>query len=581
MNGGAAGVYVLGMHRSGTSATTRAVNLLGVSVGEESELKAASDNNPTGFWEIPRLTAFNNRLLFELGGSSLGPPELEPGWERLPGLDDKRQRAASLFERIHPGPSWVWKDPRNCVTFPFWNGVLPVRPVVLLVHRDPLAIARSLERRQGLSEPMSLAVWERYLRTALSDIRGLPVLVTRYADLVADPSSWTRGVEEFLDGHGVARDRPDPGALQRFVEESGAEGETPPSDGPGPSASQRELVAAIESAAGPHQRFPALDLPPETAWTAPLLSERRRADLLRSQMQERIGAMRKRLREARADKRAAEARLEASEGGTRRGRRRRRRREGAGGGRLPNFIIVGAQKGGTSSLYRWLGEAASIEVPSKKELHFFDDNFHRGADWYRSFFGGRDGPSDGAITGEASPYYLFHPLVPRRVKETLPQVKLIAVLRDPVQRAVSHYYHELGNGVESLPLEAALDREPERLAGEAERMVAEPGYVSFNHRHFSYQARGVYADQLRAWREHFPPDQMLVVQSERLFDDTHAEMARVLDFLGVAPEPPTSLPPWNQRSYPAIPPAIEARLADRFAPDNQRLYELIGEDFGW
>jgi hypothetical protein len=424
---------------------------------------------------------------------------------------------------------------------------------------------------------MALAVWERYLRTALSDVQGLPVLVTRYADLVAEPASWAEDVASFLDRHGVERERPDHEALERFVADSGADPEAPPAGDPGPSNAQRELAATIESLAGRHERFPAVELPPETPSTAPLLAERRRADLLRSQMQERIGAMRKRLREARADKRAAEARLEEAEGGVRRGRRKRSRSEG----RLPDFLIVGAQKSGTSSLYRWLGEAASIEVPSKKELHYFDDNFHRGIGWYRACFGGRAGPSDGAMTGEASPYYLFHPLVPRRVRETLPEVKLIAVLRDPVERAVSHYYHELGNGVESLPLEAALDREPERLDGEAERMVAEPGYVSFNHRHFSYQARGVYADQLRAWREEFPPEQMLVIKSERLFEDTRAEVARVLDFLGVEPEPPASLPPWNQRSYPAIPPAVATRLAERFAPDNQRLYELIGEDFGW
>jgi hypothetical protein len=581
---GAAGVYVLGMHRSGTSATTRAVNLLGVPVGDESALKEASGNNPSGFWEVPRLTNLNNRLLFELGGSSLGPPELEPGWERRPALERRRRRAAKLFANVHTGPSWVWKDPRNCITLPFWLEALPARPVVLLVHRDPLAIARSLETRQGLSRAMSLAVWERYLREALTHVRDLPVLVTRYADLVERPTAWGEATGAFLDGHEVKRERPtDVEELERFVEHGGRDGSAAPAPGDEMSPAQHELIELLESLTGAHERFAAVDLPAETGSTEPLLAERRRADLLRVQMQERIGAMRKRLKEARADKRSAEQELDAVEGGAGRGQRPRSRsgEASSNGGRLPDFIIVGAQKSGTSSLYRWLGEAASIEVPSKKELHFFDTNFRRGADWYRSFFAGRDGPSAGALTGEATPYYLFHPLAPARVRETVPEVRLIAVLRNPVERAVSHYYHELGNGVESLPLEAALDQEPDRLAGEAERMVAEPGYESFNHRHFSYQARGVYVDQLEDWRKHFPADQLLVVKSERLFEDTAAEMGRVMEFLGVEPEPPEHLPAWNQRAYPSVPPEVERRLAERFAADNERLYRLIGEDFGW
>lgn len=576
MTGGAAtGVYVLGMHRSGTSATTRAINLLGVSVGAESELKDASENNPTGFWEVPRLTTFNNRLLFELGGSSLGPPELEPGWERREGLERRRARAAALFAKVHAGPSWVWKDPRNCVTFPFWVESLSARPVVVLVHRDPFEIARSLAVRQGLSQAMSLAVWERYMREALAHVQGLPVLATAYSELVERPAAWAEGTTAFLDAQGVER-RPgsDQEALERFVEGGG--GSSAAADGADASPAQRELMATIESLAGAHDRFPSVELPAETASTEALLAERRRADLQRVQMQERIGSMRKRLREARADKREAESRLEALEGGG--GERRGADRAG---GRLPDFLIIGAQKSGTSSLYRWLGEAASIEVPSKKELHFFDLNYSEGLDWYRDCFAGRDGPSPGSVTGEASPYYIFHPLVPRRVRETIPDVRLIAVLRDPAQRAVSHYYHEVGNGVENLPLEAALDQEPERLAGEVERMLADPGYESYNHRHFSYQARGVYADQLESWLEEFPAEQLLVVKSERLFEDPAAELGRVQAFLEVPAEPPGDPPPWNQRSYPSVAPQTERRLAERFAPENERLYELIGEDLGW
>ena len=150
-----------------------------------------------------------------------------------------------------------------------------------------------------------------------------------------------------------------------------------------------------------------------------------------------------------------------------------------------------------------------------------------------------------------------------------------------MHRAVSHYYHELGNGFEELPLPAALDQEEERLAGEAERIVAEPGYSSFNHRHFSYQARGAYADQLEHWRAIFPSDQLFVVNSDRLFERPVREVQRVYEFLGVPGSPQRDLGAYNQRDYPAIPTAVEDRLAGHFAGRNARLYELVGEDFGW
>jgi hypothetical protein len=160
-------------------------------------------------------------------------------------------------------------------------------------------------------------------------------------------------------------------------------------------------------------------------------------------------------------------------------------------------------------------------------------------------------------------------------------VRLLALLRNPVHRAVSHYYHELGNGFEELPLPVALDRERERLEGEAERIAADPGYEGFNHRHFSYQARGVYADQLAVWRSLFPDDQLLVINSDQLFEDPYPVMERVYDFLDLPGRPARDLGAYNQRDYPSMSDEIEARLTAHFAGHNARLYEFTGEDFGW
>lgn len=243
----------------------------------------------------------------------------------------------------------------------------------------------------------------------------------------------------------------------------------------------------------------------------------------------------------------------------------------------PHFLIIGAQRCGTHSLRRWLGESSEVELPRAKEIHFFDLKFERGLDWYRSRFPARRD----AITGEASPYYVFHPLAPRRVSELLPGVRLILLLRDPVDRAVSHYHHSVAKGLEPLELHEALDREPERLAGEVERIATEPAYKSASHRNFSYQARGLYADQLEVWHSFFPTEQLLVVNSERLFARPGDEMRRVCRFLGITAIEVDDARAHGRRDYAPTPPEVEERLRDRFAAPNDRLYQLIGEDYGW
>jgi hypothetical protein len=145
----------------------------------------------------------------------------------------------------------------------------------------------------------------------------------------------------------------------------------------------------------------------------------------------------------------------------------------------------------------------------------------------------------GLRSGEASPYYLFHPHVPGRVAEHLPGVKLIALLRDPVQRAYSHYQHEVAGGFETLSFEEAIEAEPARLAGETERLLAEPLYNSFAHQHHSYVARGHYAEQLDRWRPLFGDGQLLMLSSERFFADPGRTFGRVLDSWSCRPSPPT------------------------------------------
>ncbi len=176
---------------------------------------------------------------------------------------------------------------------------------------------------------------------------------------------------------------------------------------------------------------------------------------------------------------------------------------------LPDMIIIGAMKCGTTSLFRYLAEHPDFFPPMTKEIHFFDSKYDQGLDWYRRRFPtkikrltcrlrGRR-----IITGEASPYYMFHPHAMRRIASILPTVKLIVLLRNPVDRAYSHYHYEVKHGREQLTFEEAIDAEPGRLAGELDKMLQDEGYFSVHYGRHAYLRRGIYVEQLKACRALF------------------------------------------------------------------------------
>jgi hypothetical protein len=247
---------------------------------------------------------------------------------------------------------------------------------------------------------------------------------------------------------------------------------------------------------------------------------------------------------------------------------------------LPDFLILGAQRAGSSSLFAYVCAHPEVAEPTHKEIHFFDNNWLRGLPWYRRHFPLR-AALRGRTTGEASPYYLFHPAVPERVAATLPDVRLLAILRDPVERAYSAYQLARRQGHETLEFEDALAREDERLAGEEERLLAEPGYQSVAHRRFSYRTRGRYAEQLERWYEAFPREQLLVVRSEDLFAEPDETLQTVFAFLGLAPWSAEEYPALNQRPYSGMSDEARATLAEAFAEPNRRLEELLGRELGW
>jgi hypothetical protein len=253
----------------------------------------------------------------------------------------------------------------------------------------------------------------------------------------------------------------------------------------------------------------------------------------------------------------------------------------ASGGRrpLPDFLIAGAQKAGTTSLHAYLCQHPDVDSPVTKEVHFFDHEFQRGPGWYRAHFRRPSGAT--SITGESTPYYLFHPLAPARAAELLPGCKLIVVLRNPIDRAYSHHNHERALGFEDLSFERAVAIEAERLEGEEELLLGNPHYRSWAHQHYSYLGRGRYAEQLERWLELFADEQLLILSAEDLFEDPLKVVAEAQEFLGLELVAPADVEAKNARSYAPIAAEVRATLSASFDPHNRRLYRLVGRDFGW
>jgi len=247
---------------------------------------------------------------------------------------------------------------------------------------------------------------------------------------------------------------------------------------------------------------------------------------------------------------------------------------------LPAFLIVGAQRGGTTSMYRTLSQhPAVVKAVLHKGVHYFDLNYGHPIGWYRAHFPLRT--RETRVTFESSPYYLFHPLAGHRIAADLPGVKLLVLIRDPVERAYSAWAHERARGYETEPFERALELEAGRLAGQAERMAADPGYVSFSHQHHAYTARGQYVEQLERLAGLVGRDRLHVVDSGDFFVKPEPAYDGVLDFLGLPRGDYPEFERHNARPRSALPAPVRAALTEHFAPYDERLTAWLGRVPSW
>lgn len=252
---------------------------------------------------------------------------------------------------------------------------------------------------------------------------------------------------------------------------------------------------------------------------------------------------------------------------------------------LPDFIIIGTQKSGTTSLYAYLSQHPQLLRSYKKEVHFFDggldsgfDNYEKGQAWYRAHFPFRINGSAFKVF-EASPLYIFNPLVPKRIFDLIPEVKIIAILRNPTERAISHYFHEKQRGHESLPIMEALLEEERRM----ESVIQMKDYKNNSFIHHSYKSRGHYREQLERFLKFFPRQQILIVSSEEFFSDQKKTLRQVIDFVGIdAGFQVNDLSPRNvARNRIQVAPDVYEYLNNYFRPHNEALYELLGTEYNW
>ncbi|MDQ2714036.1 MAG: sulfotransferase domain-containing protein [Chloroflexota bacterium] len=262
---------------------------------------------------------------------------------------------------------------------------------------------------------------------------------------------------------------------------------------------------------------------------------------------------------------------------------------------LPDFIIIGAQKGGTTSLYNYLIEHPHIASARMKEVHYFDRNFTKGVSWYKAHFPtlfqkyySQNIRRQKFITGEGSPEYLFFRHPPKLAAKILPHAKIIVMLRNPVDRAYSQYQHNVGWGFEKLSsFQEAIASEEERTREGRERSAVDEYYHDRDYQRAAYLARGMYAVQLERWLDLFPREQFLIIRSEDFYIDPEEVYKETLAFLQV----PILIPRNLQKGYKTYNKSKEIKskmdgamreyLVEYFKPHNAQLYTLLGRDFGW
>ncbi len=246
---------------------------------------------------------------------------------------------------------------------------------------------------------------------------------------------------------------------------------------------------------------------------------------------------------------------------------------------IPEFLIVGAQKAGTTSLYNCLKQHPAIVPARTKEIHYFSQHFDKGLDWYLEHFPER---ASDKISGEASPFYLFHPGSAKRIASQLPDIKIIILLRNPTQRAISHYHQQARRHHEKLPMMEAFLAENERIGNAWNKLLAGKQLSGMKIQQCSYLKRGEYLEQILRYEQYFSPGQICILESSDFFDHPQAVLGKVFTFLNIDPHfVPADLWPRKPGNYEHADPAVLTFLNQHFASHNEALFKHLDYRFNW
>ncbi|MCL2924952.1 MAG: tetratricopeptide repeat protein [Trichodesmium sp. MAG_R04] len=243
----------------------------------------------------------------------------------------------------------------------------------------------------------------------------------------------------------------------------------------------------------------------------------------------------------------------------------------------PNFIIIGSQKSGTTSLASYISQHPQVLPAIKKETHFWSFKFHQGIDWYLAHFPPIP-KSQNLITGEATPSYLVTDKAPERIYRLLPNIKLLVILRNPVDRAFSQYHHWQRLNWEDRSFEVAINQELEILKTTPKQPQGDRKYWRLSG---NYIGRGVYIEFIQKWMAVFSREQFLILRGEDLYQTPDNTMKQVFDFLGLPEHKLAKYKKLNSGSYTPISDLLRQRLSEYFQSHNQRLEEYLGMKFNW
>jgi len=249
---------------------------------------------------------------------------------------------------------------------------------------------------------------------------------------------------------------------------------------------------------------------------------------------------------------------------------------------LPDFLIIGAQKSGTTSLYNYLIQHPKIIPAKKKEIHYFDLNYNKDLSWYKANFPlNNQLKKRNAICGEASPQYIFLPNIMDRISKEIPKVKILVLLRNPIDRTFSHYNHQVRMGRENLSFKEAIKQEERRINKGYKKMSELSNYIDYNLITFSYLHRGHYDEQVAKCYKLFPKENIKIIQSEKLYQSPNKVYQEVLDFLDLPPMELKDYKVYFSNKYNEMEPETRNYLRRYFKPHNERLFNLLGEKFDW